>query len=284
MTLGPEAAMLPAKFVWQPPHCWHMTLNQSHTATMSVNAPRAPGEPSHGSESSFSPLGCSYLTRALLQLHSRETWELRRGGCRRPPACLVCLPPPLVHLRPAAAEAAAQRRAAPSDTDRQTAELRLSPPEPLQSFDSALVQHWQRTQSHKQPAVSTNTPTAQTGRNNPLCYKNDISNIQYITTSRQIRAEKEFKKSPGSAFLETSCITTSKNPSSKNQTSSILGIWARDRTTFSGRGRDVFFPCGGKDSFSKRFFSHFLRAVVLSASKSRPEYFKECENKNYFVK
>lgn len=65
-----------------------MTLNQSHTATMSVNAPRAPGEPSHGSESSFSPLGCSYLTRALLQLHSRETWELRRGGCRRPPACL----------------------------------------------------------------------------------------------------------------------------------------------------------------------------------------------------
>ena len=32
MTLGPEAAMLPAKFVWQPPHCWHMNIkSESHS-------------------------------------------------------------------------------------------------------------------------------------------------------------------------------------------------------------------------------------------------------------
>ena len=210
------------------------------------------------------------------------------AGRLLPSARLVCLPAAAAGSPPTSggrgSSAAPGSSARHRQTDRQTAELRLSPPEPLQSFDSALVQHWQRTQSHKQPAVSTNTPTAQTGRNNPLCYKNDISNIQHITTSRQIRAEKEFKKSPGSAFLETSCITTSKNPSSKNQTSSILGIWARDRTTFSGRGRDVFFPCGGKDSFSERFFSHFLHAVVSSASRSRLEYFKKCENESYFVK
>ncbi len=70
----------------------------------------------------------------------------------------------------------------------------------------ALTKHFHGTYRQKKP-----------------CLKN-INNTQYITTSRQIRGKKEFKKSPGSAFLETSCITTSKNPSSKNQTSSILGI------------------------------------------------------------
>jgi len=55
-----------------------------------------------------------------------------------------------------------------------------------------------------------------------------------MATARQ--KEKNVKKSPGSAFLETSCITTSKNPSSKNQESSILGIWADDHTIFRGQG------------------------------------------------
>lgn len=54
--------------------------------------------------------------------------------------------------------------------------------------------------------------------------------------------KKNVKKSPGSAFLETSCITTSKNPSSKNQKSSILGIWAGDHTIFRGQG-SVLFCC-----------------------------------------
>ena len=149
---------------------------------MSVNAPWAPGEPSHGSESSFrlppTPphLGCSYLTRALLQLHSRETRELRRGGCCRPPACLsVCLPPPLVQP-PTSGGGGSSAEAGSSATDRQdkTAELRLSPPEPLQSFDSALVQHWQRTQSHQQArrllkhSSSTNTQ--------PHCVKTKTKN------------------------------------------------------------------------------------------------------------
>lgn len=103
--------------------------------------------------------------------------------------------------------------------------------------------------THTAP-VLTNTKTAKMDK-----YLN-ISDTQYIATWRQIKGIKEFKKSPGSAFLETSCITTSKNPSSKNQTSSILGIWARDRTTFSGPGRDLFFPHVAKTTYFPVVYSN----------------------------
>lgn len=120
------------------------------------------------------------------------------------------------------------RRAARSFCQR--AALGLSPRQPPRSF--RLFAHWQ---PRLPPRASTRTRTN----------VENINSTSVDTRSRQYKEKKRnFKKSPGSAFLETSCITTSKNPSSKNQSSTILGIWARDRTTFPAWGGDAQTPFG----------------------------------------